>query len=185
VRFVAIDVETANTNRASICQIGIVRFEHGQIAEEWETLVDPEDVFAPMNISIHGISPRMVSGQPKLPALADDLRRMLEGSICVSHSHFDRGAMTRAFERYAMPPIESEWIDTVRVARRTWPNCGLPSYGLANVCRMLGHPLRHHDALEDARACGTILVRAMQESGTELADWMKPKRAPRSRRERA
>ena len=35
--FNAIDVETANADRASICQIGIVHVREGEIADRWET----------------------------------------------------------------------------------------------------------------------------------------------------
>ena len=38
-RFVAIDVETANADFASICRIGIVQFEAGTIVEEWLKLI--------------------------------------------------------------------------------------------------------------------------------------------------
>ena len=64
--FVAIDVETANSDMASICQIGVARFAGGQVVEEWSTLVDPEDYFDAMNVYVHGIEPHMVKGQPKL-----------------------------------------------------------------------------------------------------------------------
>ena len=67
MQFVAIDVETANPDMGSICQIGLAKFVDGQLAEEWSTLVDPEDYFDDVNISIHGIELRMVRGQPKLP----------------------------------------------------------------------------------------------------------------------
>lgn len=43
MQFVALDVETANADQASICQVGLVRFEGGDVADTWETLVDPED----------------------------------------------------------------------------------------------------------------------------------------------
>jgi DNA polymerase III subunit epsilon len=42
-RFVAIDFETANASLASICQIGVAVFIDGQIVDEWETLINPED----------------------------------------------------------------------------------------------------------------------------------------------
>ena len=58
--FVAIDVETANADMASICQIGVARYVEGELVEEWSSLVDPEDYFDPFNIEIHGITERNV-----------------------------------------------------------------------------------------------------------------------------
>lgn len=43
--FVAIDVETANPDMSSICQIGVAVYQNGQIIEEWKTYIDPEDYF--------------------------------------------------------------------------------------------------------------------------------------------
>ncbi|MAW80826.1 MAG: transposase, partial [Parvularcula sp.] len=64
MEFAAIDVETANANMASICQIGVARFSNGQIVDEWETLVDPQSYFDMMNVSIHGIEEQDVAGAP-------------------------------------------------------------------------------------------------------------------------
>ena len=55
--FVAIDVETANADISSICQIGLVRVQDGIVRNGWTTLVDPECDFHPGNIAIHGITP--------------------------------------------------------------------------------------------------------------------------------
>jgi DNA polymerase-3 subunit epsilon len=60
VGFVALDVETANSDFSSICQIGIARFDGDRLTEEWSTLVNPEDYFDPFNVSIHGITEDMV-----------------------------------------------------------------------------------------------------------------------------
>ena len=53
--FVALDVETANSDLASICQIGLVDFRDGHMVKSWEWLIDPEDYFDEINVSIHGI----------------------------------------------------------------------------------------------------------------------------------
>lgn len=67
VDFVAIDVETANPNMASICQIGLAAFREDKIVLEWKSLVDPKDGFSPVNVSIHGITEDMVAGSPTFP----------------------------------------------------------------------------------------------------------------------
>ncbi len=65
--FNSIDVETANADRASICQIGIVHVREGKIEDEWQTLVNPEDWFDPWNVEIHGIDENDVRHSPTLP----------------------------------------------------------------------------------------------------------------------
>ncbi len=43
--FNAIDVETANSNPSSICQIGIVHIRAGRVIEQLSILVNPEERF--------------------------------------------------------------------------------------------------------------------------------------------
>ena len=68
MEFVAIDVETANADMGSICQIGLARFVDGQLASEWCTLVDPEDYFDGVNISVHGLSHRWSKASQSCPS---------------------------------------------------------------------------------------------------------------------
>jgi DNA polymerase III subunit epsilon len=171
LQFVAIDVETANPDMGSICQIGLARFIDGQLAEEWSTLVDPEGYFDEANISIHGIEPRMIVGQPKLPEIADRVRSSLKGTVTVCHTHFDRIALGRAYTRYNLTPVATTWLDSARVVRRTWKDLAWKGYGLANVCGRIGYEFRHHDALEDAKAAGFVLLAALRESQQDLDHW--------------
>lgn len=171
MNFIAIDVETANPDMGSICQIGVAKFVDGRLAEEWSTLVDPEDYFDDVNVSIHGIKPRMVKGQPKLPQIADQLRASLENTVSVCHTHFDRIALARAYIKYRLSPISTEWLDSARVVRRTWKDLAWKGYGLANVCSKIGYEFKHHDALEDAKAAGYVLLAALRESQQDLEEW--------------
>ena len=63
--FVVIDVETANPELGSICQIGVAIFSNGKFSESWSSLVNPEDYFDDFNVSVHGISEAMVSSAPR------------------------------------------------------------------------------------------------------------------------
>jgi DNA polymerase-3 subunit epsilon len=171
MRFISIDVETANPDMGSICQIGVATFVNGQLSEEWSTLLDPEDYFDDVNISIHGIEPRAVSGQPTLPQIADRLRSTLESTVTVCHTHFDRIALNRAYGKYNLNPISTSWLDSARVVRRTWKDLAWKGYGLANVCARIGYEFQHHDALEDAKAAGFVLLAALRESQLDLEQW--------------
>ncbi len=176
--FIAIDVETANADMASICQIGLVKYENGILSDEWKTYVDPEDYFDSINISIHGIDEFVVKRAPTFPELADTLRSYVEGKVVVCHTHFDRLAMHQAAQRYGVRTPECIWLDSARVARRTWKECAWKGYGLYNVCKIIGYNFRHHDALEDAKAAAHILVTAIKESGLDIDGWLRRVRQP-------
>ena len=171
--FNAIDVETANANRASICQIGIVHIRDGRIQDQWETLVDPEEWFDPHNTHIHGIEEAAVRGSPTLPEIRGELRRRLRGSVLVSHTPFDRIAFERAMDKYELEQLQVTWLDSACVARRAWPDkYAIRGYGLKNIATDLGIAFRHHNALEDARASAEITLRACEELELDINDWL-------------
>jgi DNA polymerase-3 subunit epsilon len=66
MEFIAIDVETANADLASICAVGLVHFKDERVFRDLSFLIDPEDEFDGMNISIHGIEPEHVKGKPTM-----------------------------------------------------------------------------------------------------------------------
>ena len=168
MKFTTIDVETANPDMSSICQIGVARYLNGEIIDQWVTYIEPEDYFDDINISIHGITERRVRGKPTLPQISDKLRSYLEDTVSVCHTSFDRTSVRRAFEKYNLEPINTVWLDSARVVRRTWERWAQKGYGLSNVCEELGYSFLHHDALEDAKAAGFILIEAMRESHLDL-----------------
>jgi len=173
MEFVAIDVETANADMASICQIGLARFKDGVLVDEWSSLIDPEDYFDFINIGIHGINEEDAVGAPTFPKVLGDLSRFLSGSVCVSHTHFDRVSVGRALEKYSLSPIETIWLDSARVARRTWEECAWRGYGLSNICEIIGYKFKHHDALEDAKASGQVMIAAVEKTGLDIDAWLK------------
>ena len=170
--FVAIDLETANSDMSSICQIGLAGFEDGALVVEWESYVDPEDFFAPVNISIHGITEETVLGQPTLPDLVEEILSHLDAQVVVSHTHFDRVAVRQAFDRHGLRHPQCRWLDSAMVARRTWSKCSSRGYGLHDVCQRIGYEFEHHDALEDAKAAGQVMLAAMEKSGLSVEDWL-------------
>ncbi len=159
--FNSIDVETANVDRASICQIGVVHVREGEILEQWQTLINPGQWFDPCNVSIHGISEQDIKNSPTLPEVREELRRRLRGSILVSHTSFDRVAFERAMARDGLEQLQVTWLDSARIARRAWPeDYGRSGWGLKNIAKDLGISFNHHNALEDARAAAEIVLRA-------------------------
>lgn len=178
--FVSIDVETANTDAASICQIGMARFKDGEIIDSFNRLVNPETHFLPINISIHGIKPDDVKSAPRFFELFDEVNEWLLPNIVTSHSYFDRSAIFRAIKRDLLPEPQYQWLDATTIIRRTWKEFAQRGYGLGNLARHFEIEFSHHDACEDARVSGEILVRAIRESDKSIEDWrdiLRPKRS--------
>ena len=166
--FVAIDVETANADRASICQLGLVSVRCGVVVSTWETLVDPHEWFDPWHVRIHGIDAAAVAGSPGFREVHPDLLSRISDALVVSHSPFDRVALARALDRHDLPALTVTWLDSVRIARAAWP-ARPAGYALAALAADLGIDFASHHALEDARAAATVTLRACAVLGTDLS----------------
>lgn len=178
--FVALDVETANADYSSICQIGLVEFKAGEIISEWKTLIDPEAYFDPYNTSVHGISQETVVGQPNFTDVFDELGTLLASKVVVHHGHFDFTAFQRCYDLHELAPISCAWLDNTKVVRRTWKEFSSKGYGLSNLAKHFDIELDHHDALSDAKAAGAIFLKALKTSGSSVDEWLEAvkRRAP-------
>lgn len=173
MNFTVIDVETANPDLSSICQVGIATFRDGVPHQKWVSLVNPEDEFDYMNVSIHGITEEMVSDAPTWRDVYPAVRQLLQGNVVVSHTPFDRVAVSRACERLDVPACDCQWLDSARVVRRAWPMFAQSGYGLSNVAAHFSIEYKQHDALEDALCAGMILLRAITETGLNVEQWLR------------
>lgn len=178
--FVAIDLETANKDRASICQVGIARFENGVVIEEYKTLVNPKAEF--IFTHIHGITAEDVENSPTFEDVYPKIQEFLQDAITVHHHTFDRDALNDACAVHHLPPLKTTWLDNAVVARATWVQFSYKGWNLKNLCNHIGHEFTHHDALEDAKACGAVLLACLEENGDSLEDWVDAINSPPSPR---
>lgn len=183
--FVAIDVETANSDQGSICSIGIARFEGDQILDEWYSLVNPDDEFSAINTGIHGIDERTVHDAPSYHDLAGKLNSMLYEAVVVTHSRFDRIAISKAAVRCTVPPPKCTWLDSAMMTRRTWPQFARSGYRLPDICRHIGYEFQHHNALEDAKATGQVVLAAIDKTGCDITGWVRELNQAASRQKHA
>lgn len=174
-KFVIVDIETANPNITSICQIAIVTYENGQIIDEWHTLINPKTYFHYMNVAIHGIDERTVKNAPTLSDVADTIKAKFADNIICSYGAFDRSSLTRIF-----PELSNQWLDIVRVVRRSWnQEFAKYGYGLASMASSLKiKQSNHHDALDDVLVAGEILKKALTDSQQDLDFWLERVRKP-------
>ena len=173
MKYYVIDVETANPDYSSICQIGLVEMSGTQIIGEVRQFIDPCSYFDPFNTSIHGISAGDVIGQPTFAQFIPNLAEMLNDAIVVHHGHFDRTAFNRASQVYETETLSVKWLDSTKIVRRTWPEFSSKGYGLSNLASFFDYQFEHHDALEDAKFTQFVVSKAIKASGLDLEAWLK------------
>ncbi len=171
--FNAIDVETANQNRGSICQIGICSVRNGEILDQWETLVDPETDFNPYNVAIHGIGDADVKSAPTLPEIYTELCERVQDSVVIHHSPFDKTAFEQATSKYNLEPLPVILLDSIEIAKRAWPQfANSYGYGLEPLTKYFDIQFQHHNAVEDARATAMIALRACRDTGWDIEEFL-------------
>ncbi|MEJ5927420.1 exonuclease domain-containing protein [Corynebacterium sp. H128] len=168
MNFVAFDVETANADWGSICQIGAVKFIDGQPTDSVSWLLTPPpglEHFGEDNIAIHGITPDQVAGQPDFPTRLSQLTEFVGDLPLVAHNaQFDFTALSRASLACEITPPTMIFGCTLLLARAA--KLGLANNRLPTVAAGLDVDLtKHHDATADAAACGGIFVALARRAG--------------------
>jgi DNA polymerase-3 subunit epsilon len=168
MNFTVLDFETANSRLSSICQIGLIEFRDGLVVDRYDRLINPREDFS--NTWLHGIDAQDVRKSPTFTDIFETLTAKLTGKVVVCHTYFDRAALHRATMLYNQVAIDCRWLDTLRVARRAWPDYS--SHGLRSLTAKFGIEFEHHHAAADAEATGLVLLRAIRESGINLDEWL-------------
>ncbi|MBA3284649.1 MAG: DUF262 domain-containing protein, partial [Nitrosopumilus sp.] len=147
--YTAIDFETAQGKRWSICQVGLVRVENQFITEQLSILVQPPDNYYWNNfIDIHGKSPEQTSDAPTFDKIWHQIEPFIKNQNVVAHNGFafDFHCLKQTLEYYGLSYTEFTVHCTYRIFGAK----------LASLCGHYKIPLNHHDALSDAMACATL-----------------------------
>ena len=160
--FAAIDFETANGQRSSVCSVGVVIVRDGKIVDSFYSLIHPEpDYYQWFCQEVHGLGPEDTDGAPCFPKVWEKIGPMVEGLPLVAHnSPFDEGCLKEVFKVYQMDYPDYEFRDTLRASRRLFPD--LENHQLQTVSAACGYDLtNHHHALADAEACAHIAMKIL------------------------
>lgn len=155
--FAAIDFETANYNRTSVCSVGIVVVRNGLITDTFYSLIRPEPEYYNYRCTqVNGLTAADTCNAPVFPHVWAQIAPRICGLPLVAHNKsFDEGCLKAVFRCYQMDYPDYEFLDTLRAARKVFPH--LPNHQLQTVALQCGYDLKqHHHALADAEACAWI-----------------------------
>ncbi|WP_017543339.1 exonuclease domain-containing protein [Nocardiopsis prasina] len=164
----AIDFETANQDRGSVCAVGLVRVSEGRVVDRFTTLIrppEPVSFFSRHNTAVHGITAADVAHAPTWERVRDQVIEFARGGALVAHNApFDMGALRQACAHTGLGLPAFDYACTLALSRRTWD---LPDHRLPTVSAHVGHTItRHHRADADAEAAAHIMIAAMRRHGT-------------------
>lgn len=168
--FVVFDLETtgAKAPPCRITEIGAYRVKNGEVAEEFQTLLNPETPIPRFITELTGISDDMVADAPLFADIVGDLLSFIGDSILVAHnSGFDMRFLNyeigRVFTDYR---IANPCLCTVLLSRKLLPD--IVNHKLKTVADHYSIDLvNHHRASADAYATAHIFVNLLAKLRTE------------------
>ncbi|HTO37738.1 MAG TPA: 3'-5' exonuclease [Brumimicrobium sp.] len=161
--FVAIDFETANQHRSSVCSVGLVFVSENKIIDSFYKLIKPNpNFYCSWATEIHGINSWDTDNEFEFPQVWTEINARIKGLPLVAHnSAFDEGCLKAALSTYGLELHKNEFFCTYRAAKKSFP--GLPNYKLNTVSKHVGfHLENHHNALADAEACAHIAMKVFR-----------------------
>lgn len=159
--FAAIDFETANSERCSICAVGVVVVRAGKVMDKYYSLIKPVPNYYNYWCSrVHGLTAADTNNAPIFPAVWVKIAPAIEHLPLVAHNKaFDESCLKAAFRTYQMDYPNYEFHCTLKQAKRLWRNQPNTLDAVAARC---GYTLtQHHNAMADAEACAAIALQIL------------------------
>ena len=168
--FAAIDFETANYARSSVCSVGVVIVRGGEVVDKFYSLIKPEPEYYNYRCTqVHGLTAADTDAAPVFPEVwaqieqklrlsADEQKRLgSEYLPLVAHNKaFDESCLKAVFRVYQMDYPDYPFYCTCIASRRVWPK---GRHNLDIIAARCGYDLtNHHHALADAEACAAIAL---------------------------
>lgn len=156
--FAAIDFETANGKRSSVCSVGVVIVRNRQMVDHIHRLIRPTpNYYADFCTEVHGMTYDDTADAKQFPAVWAEIAPKIAGLPLVAHnSPFDEGCLRAVYKAFHMIYPEYTFYCTCRASRKVFGRT-LPNHQLHTVAVRCGFDLKnHHHALADAEACAWI-----------------------------
>ena len=159
MNFVAIDFETA-VGHDSICAVGIITVEDGEIVEEYHQLIQPPgNRYTHWTTNVHGMTSATTANSPVFSEVYPEIKKRIAGKMIVAHNEaFDRPALQKTMARHGLDYSELELAERWECTKKLFQKRGFKSCKLNSLCDYFNIELNHHEALSDARACAKLYI---------------------------
>lgn len=155
--FIAIDFETSNHKRTSICSVGMVFVKNKKIVDKHYALVKPKpNFYIPDFVKIHGITYWDTLKVDTFDVFWKSILLKIGNLPFVAHNKaFDFSCLNATLEEYQLPELKNDFFCSLKQSRQVLPQ--LENHKLPTVAKHFGYDLQnHHNAIADAEACAVI-----------------------------
>ena len=167
--FVVTDVETTGTSADDnrVLEIGAVKVRDGDVVDQFQQLVNPQQSVPGRITEMTGITTGMVFEAPPIEKVLPEYLEFLGEALLVAHNlSFDESFLNAELGRIDRASLSNETLCTLRLARRLLP--GLDSKGLSRLAQFYDIDVDgRHRALGDAEATSIVLRRLLSQLAFE------------------
>ncbi len=160
--FVAIDFETANNYRTSVCSVGVVVVKDFKIVDKFYSLIKPyPNEYNFFTTKVHGLTQKDTCNARSFPEVWAEIAPKIGTLPLVAHNKsFDEKCLCSCFEHFGISHKDYTFYCTLQAARQKFPF--LENHQLHTVSAEVGYDLaNHHHALADAEACAAIAIQIL------------------------
>jgi len=155
-----VDIETTGLRSFydRIIEVGIVRYEYGEITKTYSTLIDPQSYIPTEITKITGISHSDLETAPTFRQIKGKVQTMLDDCVFIAHNvRFDYSFIKNEFKRVNIPFLTKQ-LCTVKLSRNLYPQ--FQHHNLDSIIKRFGFQCQNrHRAMDDAQ----ILVKFYQK----------------------
>lgn len=164
--YAVVDLETTGHSPVKgdrIIQLAIVFIKNGEIGDKYVRFVNPGQKIPPFIRQLTGIADEDVADAPYFEDIAEEVARLLEGTIFIAHNtDFDLSFLQSEFSRCGIRKWLGKKMDTVELSKIMYPSAG--SYRLQDIAEDLDIPLASaHRADDDAVATAQLFLACMEK----------------------
>lgn len=172
MKLIVLDIETANYEPTSICQLGVVVLEDFKVTQKMDYLIKPyPNQFMDVFSSLHGITKDMVENSPTFDIVWEEIKDLFnEFSLCIAHNaSFDFGNIksTLKYYDYDVDSIKFPILCTMQYAQHS--DVKFEKYNLGYLCDYFGIENKQaHSALSDALATSELFLKLIEANNDDL-----------------
>jgi len=166
VVFVDIETTGGSYRNSRVLEVAAIRYENGQVTDEFSSLINPETYIPASITSLTGIAESDITDAPVFADIAQRFADIMSGAVFVAHNvRFDYSFIKNEFAMVGIP-FAPKLLCTVRLSRYLYKS--EKGHSLAALIARYNIPFSNrHRALDDARAILYFSQLAFEQSGTE------------------
>jgi len=167
VVFVDIETTGGSYRNSRILEVAAIRYENGQVTDEFSTLINPETYIPASITSLTGIRAQDIVDAPVFADIAERFGEIMEGAVFIAHNvRFDYSFIKNEFAMIGTT-FHPRLLCTVRLSRALYSF--EKGHSLAALIARYDIPFSsRHRALDDAQAILYFSQMAFEEHGAEL-----------------